>query len=123
MYYILTATNTAAAQTSCLNITVAAITDLNSVNTTAIATVREISLLAITSEILENNIDFSDNEYIDIPLFVPHLLWQALILNPNSHTLSHPATMLIDSRCFTVLIYKDIASMFKLRYFHLHESQ
>ena len=99
----------------------AAVTDLPSVNTTAVAAVRAISPLAATSGVLGNGTDSSDDEYVDTPLFVPHLLWQALILNLNSHTLPRPTTMLIDGGCPTVLIREDVASMFKLRHFRLHE--
>ena len=85
--------------------------------------VRAISPLATTSGILGNSTDSSDDEYVDTPLFVPHLLWQALILNLNGRTPLRPTTMLIDGGCLTVLIREDIASSFELRRFHLHEPQ
>ena len=122
-YRTLTATDATAARTNHPNTTVAAITDLNSVNTTAVAAVRAISPLAATSGVLGNGTDSSDDEYVDTPLFVPHLLWQALILNPNGHTLPRPTTMLIDGGCPTVLIREDVASSFELRRFCLLEPQ
>ena len=59
----------------------AAITDLHSVDMAAIVAVRLTSPLAVTSGILGNGTDSSDEEYVDTPLFVSHLLWKALILN------------------------------------------
>ena len=117
-YCTLTATDTMTAWTNYSNTTIAAITNLNSVDTTAIVAVRVISLLAATSRILRNDTDSSDNEYVNTPLFVPHLLWQALILNPNSHPsyiLLHSTTMLINGGYPIVLICKDVASLFKHR--------
>ena len=122
-YCTLTSADAAAARMkeNKLIITVATVTDLHTIDTTAVAVVRASSSLAFTTGILGNESDFSDDEYIDTPLFVLHLLWKALILNENSPTFPRATTMLIDGGCPTVLICEDVASMFELRRFCLHE--
>lgn len=102
--------------------TVAAVTDLTTIQGNPVAAIGGSSPLAATSGVLAYGSDSeeSDDECVSIPITVPHILWPAFIHNENGPTYPRNVTTLMDCGSSVVLIREDIVSCFELRRRRLH---
>lgn len=105
---------------------IAAITESSEIAPNAVVAVHAYtpgSPPAMTLGILGFGLDSKDELCILPSLFVPHLIWDAILHNSDGPTWPCPIKMLIDGGAPTVLIREDIVSAFELRRRKLHESE